>query len=442
MHFNHHTTMRFRAILLTSFLLLICTLVKAQTDTTAFMRSLISIDGVSQVTALPAEPFAEKYVLKIRQNMDGNDAAHGTFGQRLIVGYRGADRPTVMVTEGYFADYALRQGYEEELSQLFDANVVVCEYRYFAESVPEPCNWDYLTVDNSLRDLHHVRQALGQVFTGKWISTGISKGGQTTMFYRSVYPEDVDVSVSYVAPLNRAVEDGRHEPFLDHEVGTKEERDAIAKAQRTLMERKESLLPQFDSYVADKGYHFSLSNTDIYDYCVLELPFALWQWGTPTSTIPESTADDTTWFKFFMGIAGPDYFDCPSRFTPFHIQAARELGYYGYCSKGLKDLQHIKSTKGYLAQIMLPEEVRDIRFDKTLYKRTVAYLKHNDPRHIFIYGEIDPWSASGVAGWLDCAKKQNMRVYVQPRGSHLSRIGNMPENLRREIMDRLTEWLK
>ena len=91
---------------------------------------------------------------------------------------------------------------------------------------------------------------------------------------------------------------------------------------------------------------------------------------------------------------------------------------------------------------MLPAELRDIKFDKTLYKRTVKYLKENDPKHIFIYGEIDPWSASGVAGWLDCSKKQNMRVYVQPRGSHRARIGNMPEGMKAEIMSRLTEWLK
>ena len=35
-------------------------------------------------------------------------------------------------------------------------------------------------MDNSLADYHHVRQALGEIFKGKWISTGISKGGQTT----------------------------------------------------------------------------------------------------------------------------------------------------------------------------------------------------------------------------------------------------------------------
>lgn len=431
-----------KKILTSLFLFALTLTLNAQQDTTAFMRQLIGLEGVSGVTPLTSQFYQEKYVLKLRQNVDGADDSHGTFGQRLIVGLKGLDRPTVMVTEGYFAHYALNPNYVEELSRLFDANVVVCEYRYFAESVPEPCNWDYMTVDNSLRDLHHVRQTLGKIFPGKWISTGISKGGQTTMFYRATYPDDVDVSVSYVAPLNRAVEDGRHEKFLAKKVGTKAERDSILCAQQELMRRKTRLLPRLEQLAAERGYHFNLPCEEIYDYCVLEFPFALWQWGTSVSTLPSLGADDDAWWQTFVDNAGPEYFSCPSDFTPFHVQAARELGYYGYSSKGLKKWQTIQSTKGYLKKIMLPAELRDIKFDDTLYKRTCKYLRENDPKHIFIYGEIDPWSASGVAGWLDCSKKQNMRVYVQPRGSHKSRISNMPENLRNEIMDRLRSWLE
>ncbi len=414
----------------------------AQTDTTAFMRRLMQVDGVSGVTRLESDRYQEKYVMKIRQNVDGDTDEKGTFGQRIIVGLKGLDRPTVLVTEGYFAHYALNPGYEEELCRLFDANVIVCEYRYFAESVPEPCNWDYMTVDNSLRDYHRVRWAFDDVFTGKWISTGISKGGQTTMFYRATYPEDMDISVSYVAPLNRALEDGRHEKFLEKEVGTKEERDAILRAEQELMKRKTTLLPRFEAYAKERKYNYSLSYSDVYDYCVMELPFALWQWGTPVSDIPALSATDDVWFEYFVKTSGADYFSCPSDFTPFFVQAARELGYYGYSCKGLEQWQSIKSAKGYLHKLMLPEELRDIRFDKTLYKRTVKYLKKNDPKHIFIYGEVDPWTASGVAGWLDCSKKENMRVYVQPGGSHKARISNMPEDMKTSIMSRLTKWLE
>lgn len=429
--------------LTTSIFLVLATLgMSAQTATTPFMQQLCAVKGVSDVKPLETTKFKEKYVLKMEQQVDWKSQAKGTFGERIIVGMKGLDKPTVIVTEGYFADYGMRPDYEEELSALFDANVVLCEYRYFAESVPQPTNWDYMTVDNSLADYHHVRQALGTLFKGKWISTGISKGGQTTMFYRATYPDDVDVSVSYVAPLNRAVEDGRHEKFLAKKVGTKEERKVIKDAMQELMKRKPELMELFKQYNAEHDYHFYLSEEDIYDYCVLEYPFALWQWGTPVSTIPSLTADNQTWFSNMMEVAGPDYFIYPNRFMPFDVQASRELGYYGYSLKPIKKWTSLKDTKGYLKEIMLPDSLRGYDFDPTLYNRTVKYLKEEDPTHIFIYGEIDPWSASGVCTWLNCKKKENMRVYVQPRGSHRARINNMPDKMKQEIMDRLTKWLK
>lgn len=415
----------------------------AQTDSTLFMKQLCALDCVSEVQPLETTCFKEKYVLKMEQQVDWKTSAKGTFGERIFVGMKGLDKPTVIVTEGYSASYGLNPGYEEELSRLFDANVVLCEYRYFSQSVPVPTNWDYMTVDNSLADYHHVRQVFGQLFKGKWISTGISKGGQTTMFYRATYPDDVDVSVSYVAPLNRAVEDGRHEKFLAKKVGTKEERKVIRQAMQELMRRKPELMKLFHVYCEENDYQFLMSEEDVYDYCVLEFPFALWQWGTPVSSIPELTSDedDEVWFDCLMKVSSPDYFAYPSQYMPFDVQAVKELGYYGYSLKPIKKWTSLKSTKGYLKKMWLPDSLRKYDFDPALYKRTVKYLKKEDPKHIFIYGEIDPWSSSGVCTWLNCKKKKNMRVYVQPRGSHKARINNMPERMKTEIINRLTNWL-
>lgn len=420
--------------------------VLAQTDSTEFMKNLCALPGVSDVKKLETTRFPEKYVLKIRQNLDTDNAEAGTFNQRIIVGYVGEDRPTVIVTEGYNADYAMSPSYIEELSDLFDANMIFCEYRYFGESMPKPTDWNFLTVENSLGDLHNVNTTFRKLFKGKWISTGISKGGQTTMFYRTYYPNDVDVSVSYVAPLNKSVEDGRHEPFLRDEVGTKKERKAVHNAQLEMFKRKSSLVEMLEKKVKADGLNFNLPLDEIFDYELMEYPFAFWQWGTPVSEIPSSKDSDEVWFEHLMKVSGPDYFSVPGRYLSFNMQALRELGYYGYeIDPDFKKYCSISSTKDYLRRLMIPEsmgEWRNVSFDPTLYNKTVEYLKNNDPKHIFIYGEIDPWTASGVAGWLDCSGKQNMRVYVQPRGSHKARIGNMPEDMKAEIMERLNGWLK
>jgi len=422
--------------------LLVLTIVMMAQTETDFSKLLKALDGISDVQTLESPVFKEKYVMKIRQNVDGDNADKGTFGQRIFVCLRDINAPTVIVTEGYSASYGMNPRYDIELGRLFGANLVLCEYRYFDQSVPEPCNWDYMTVGNSLRDLHHVRQIIGQLFKGKWISTGASKGGQTTMFYRAYYPDDVDASVSYVAPLNRGVEDGRHEKFLAKKAGTAEDRAMVLKAQQEMLKRRDTMLPLFQKYCDEHNYHFYLPIDEIYDYVVMEYAFAHFQYGTKASQIPSLTGPDEPLFNHFMRVSGPDYFAYPNKYLPFDVQAIRELGYYGYSLKGLKKWTKVKNTKGYLNKIMLTPELRHYKFDPTLYKHTVKFLKKEDPTMIFIYGEADPWSASGVCTWLDCSKKANMRVYVQPGGDHGSNITNMPEPDKTDIMDRLNKWLQ
>jgi len=204
---------------------------------------LSALQGVTSVEKLATDLFPEKYLIKINQQVDQKKHNKGSFEQRVVVCHAGFDRPTLLVTEGYWASYGLSPRYMEELSKLFNTNIVLVEYRYFGESVPEPCDWDQLTVANSLADLHNVRETMGKIYTGKWIATGISKGGQTTMFYRSYYPDDVDMSVPYVAPLNKSLEDGRHEIFLSKLVGTAEERAKIEALQTELLKRRATLVP-------------------------------------------------------------------------------------------------------------------------------------------------------------------------------------------------------
>ena len=106
-------------------------------------KRLAALPGVSNVETLKSKHFPEKYVFFIKQQLDAKDASKGSFEQRVILCHRGFDRPTVLVTEGYNANYAMREGYIEELSQMFDTNVICAEYRYFDKSMPSPCNWDF-----------------------------------------------------------------------------------------------------------------------------------------------------------------------------------------------------------------------------------------------------------------------------------------------------------
>ena len=88
---------------------------------------------------------------------------------------------------------------------------------------------------------------------------------------------------------------------------------------------------------------------------------------------------------------------------------------------------------------MLPEDMRKMKFDKTLGNKIVRFLKKNDPKMIFIYGQNDPWTAAGVT-WLK--NKKNIHVFVEPGGSHLARIGTMSEDQKQKVMSLLRGWLE
>ena len=407
---------------------------------TVLQDKLKTISSITEIKPLESKEFAEKYVTYFTQPLDHDRPELGNFRQRVIVSHVGFDRPTVIVTEGYGASYALSPRYREELSRMFNTNMIFVEYRYFLESTPEPRDWQYLTAESSADDLHAVFKAFKKIYPGKWISTGISKGGQTTMLYRTSYPDDVDISVPYVGPLCYGVEDGRHEPFL-RQVGTAEERKAIEDFQLEVLKRKATLLPRFEKHCAEKGYEFFGSVEEIYDYSVLEYSFALWLWGTPVNTIPACDADDDAIYKHFMAISEPSYFAKGGGNESFFVQAARELGYYGYDIRPFKKYLSIKSSKGYLKKLMLPEDAKHIKFDKTLSKKITKFLKKNDPKMVFIYGEIDTWSAAAPM-WLDTSKKKNMHMFVQPRGSHRARINTLPEDMKQEAISIIKSWLE
>ena len=405
---------------------------------TVLEQKINAISAIKEIRPLETSEFSEKYVTYFTQPLDHRHPEKGSFRQRVIVYHVGFDRPTVIVTEGYGAAYALRSQYREELSKLLNANMIFVEYRYFLESTPEPKDWQYLTAENSADDLHAITTAFKNIYPGKWIATGISKGGQTTLLYRTFYPDDVDISVPYVAPLCYGVEDGRHEPFL-HKVSTPENRKIIEDFQLEALKRKATLLPRFEKYCTEKNYSFRAPIEEIYDYSVLEYSFALWQWGTPISSIPATTASDDEIFSHLLAISEPGYFTADSPNASFFVQAARELGYYGYDVQPFKQYLSIQSSEGYLHRLMLPEELKDMPFDKTLSKKITKFLKKQDPKMIFIYGQNDPWTAAGVT-WLK--NKKNIHVFIQPNGSHLARISTLPEAEKVKVMELINEWLK
>lgn len=397
-----------------------------------------ALEGVTEVKALPSGEFSEKYEVMLRQPLDWKNPEAGEFQQRVVVMHAGDDRPTMLITQGYGAGFALRENYREEISRLFNTNMVFVEHRYFDRSMPENPNWDYLTAENSAHDLHAIKSLFAELYPSKWIASGISKGGTTTMLYATFYPGDVDIYVPYVGPVCTGREDKRFNPFLQ-EVSTPGKRAEVEAFQKELLKRKDALMPLFEKYCNDHSLSFRIPLREVFDYCVLEYSFSLWQWGTDPATQPALTASDEELADFLLKAVGPEYFAIGGDNASFFVQAAKELGYYPYDLRPFKGLIELKSSKDYLRKIFIPEELRDVKFDKTLCKKMRKYLKNNDPKMLLVYGEDDPWTAPG-AGWA-ASGKHNMRYFVDPAGSHRARILTLPDEQKYLAIAILHQWL-
>ena len=411
------------------------------TTQVSFIDKIAHLEGVSNLTVLKTDNFVDKCVFFIEQPLDHKDPSKGVFKQRVFVSHRGFDRQTVFVTEGYGAAYGANTRYTNELTDLFNTNLVVVEHRYFLESTPVPRNWDYLTAENSANDLHRIFAALKTVYPQKWISTGVSKGGQTTMIYKTFFPDDMDIAVPYVGPLNRDVEDGRHEIFLREIVGTPQDRAVIQAFQLEILKRRSRLMPLFMAHCNERKFEFRVSLDEIFDFSVLEYSYAHWQYGTAIEKIPALTASDEELFNHFISVSSPRYFQDSNSIESFFVQAERELGYYGYDLEPFAALLTIKSIKGYLKKLVVPKDA-DVTFDRTLYEKICAYLAKEDPRMVFIYGEYDPWSATAADVSVNMKNKHNIIVAYVPKGSHSANIRKLPEDVQKRVIEAITKWLE
>lgn len=402
----------------------------------SYMQTQESIKEITEINGNPF--FAHTYQIMVRQPLNYADTLNGFFMQRVFVAEKQKNNPVVLVTEGYAAHYAVNPSYIEELAELLDASQICVEHRYFGQSIPDSLNWDYLAVSNAANDHHRIVQLFKPYFEGKWLNTGISKGGQTALAHRAFFPNDVDLTVAYVAPLNFGVEDGRHEPFIE-KTGLEHDRKAIFNFQLDVLKRRTELVPMLKDYCEAKNLHSRMCFDEMLDYMVLEYPFAFWQWGSPVGNIPTASANTETVFSYLTELSDPGYFtDEGSRhYQAFFVQAACELGYYGYATKPLKKWLNIKSTSGYLVNYMVPQGA-EVSYKPETSLKVDAFLKGPARNVVLIYGEVDPWTASAAVVSADPSN----RKIVNPGGSHKTRISTLPEDIQKSLIEDIRERME
>lgn len=379
--------------------------------------------------------FEAAYELKIRQPLDHQHPENGYFYQRAFLTHKGYDRPTVICTEGY--DRPRNRVYE--LTELLGANQLDVEHRYFGESVPDSIDYQYLNLEQATADLHHINQLFRQIYSGKWLSTGISKGGQTTIFYRYFYPDDVDVSVPYVAPLNLELEDKRIYAFLDT-VGTAECRANIKAVQIRLLKNRQEALTKLHWFSKGAKLKFTyLTPEQAFEYAVLEYPFSFWQWGHDCSKIPDAKAPLDSTLNHFLEVSGLDFFSDESmeNYASHYYQAGDEMGYYGYKTDDFKGLLKALPMQPNPSAVFMPKKM-PTSFDGELPRKVAHWLDEQGNHFIYINGDSDTWSATAVRP----SGKTNSVWFFMPKTDHgKARIKNMTKADREKLISTLEGWL-
>ncbi|MCF8225380.1 MAG: aminopeptidase [Bacteroidales bacterium] len=375
------------------------------------------------------------YEVLFEQPIDHRDTTKGYFSQRLYISHVDASKPVVLVTEGYNAGHY----YTSEPASLMQCNQIIAEHRYFGESVPDSIQWEFLTTWQSASDHHQIINAFKKFYTGKWITTGISKGGQTVMFHSYYYPEDVSLRIPYVAPLNNCVEDERIYHFLDH-VGSRKCRKKIREFQEMALREQDTLLPVFKSFSKRKNYTYDIVGgfEKAYEYSVLEYSFAFWQWGyCDCIDIPDENSSPSGIISHMNMVAGFDYFadQFIQQYQPFFYQAYTEMGYYGYDLEEFAPLlRHV--TDGRF-NFTLPSDI-PVTFNDSILIKVEGYIRKEANNFIFIYGEYDTWSATAVR----LSNKTNSKIFYKNKGSHRTRISNMPENQQKKVIETINDFLE
>lgn len=376
--------------------------------------------------------FQKKYAIKLIQPLDHENPGAGFFQQRMFLSHAGYEEPMVLITEGYAAG----KNYVRELAEILRGNELQVEYRYFGESKPDKIDWNLLNSRQASHDYHRIYKLFKKVYKKQWVSTGWSKGGQTSLIYRRHFPEDMAAVIAYDAPVNLALEEPRIDAFFDN-VGDELCRHRLIVFQRAVLRSKAAILLLYEEHCKEQGFTFTkITPLKAFEYTVLEYPFSFWQYHTlDCNEIPGEGATPQVLFDHLREVVSlGSYTDRAFQSTAMK-QFATELGYYRYVTKNVKDLLS-EGENDYPNNSFGPEEA-DLAFDPTFMEDIYQWLLTRGNNIIYIYGENDPWSAPR----LHNLKATNAKMFWVKNGNHYSFIRTLSDAQHKELIQTLEEWL-
>lgn len=378
--------------------------------------------------------FSQSNTLYLTQPIDHTDPSKGRFKQKLFISHKDFESPMVMYLSGYNSP---NNKYVTEPALMLQANQLHVEHRFFGDSAPKDIPWEYLTIEQAAADHHRIVQLLKQLYPGPWLNTGISKGGQTVMYHKAFYPDDVDASVVYVAPLNQALQDPRIEQFL-YSVGSEDCRNKVLGYQLELLLNYNRSLDLFKEFTANKGYEYGVPVENAFELSVFEYGFAFWQWNADCASIPDASRSLEEKMEHLFTLDAPGFFTSStmSGIYPFFYQSYTQMGMYGYDVDPFSELTQVYKEDVDNYETFIPED-KELEFDGTTHKWVRETLDKGGNDMIFIYGGNDPWSATAY----EPTTNTNAIRFTIEGGNHASRMAHLSPEEFKQAKDSLIHWM-
>lgn len=366
-------------------------------------------------------------------------APGSTFPQTATLLFRSYQAPMVLASTGYGISKTPSQG---EPTSLLQANQLTVEHRFFNASTPSPVDWSKLDILQAATDLHRFVDAFKPLFAGKWLNTGGSKGGMTSLFHRRFYPLDLDATLAYVAPVNLGNPDPRYLAFVDAR-GTGASRAALEAWQQAILDRRAEVRALLEADAARQAATLSFLGSDrALEIAVLEAPFTLWQYSGAglAAQCPPPTATSQALYAFldaiYFGVIGSVSDATLSYYAAYYYQCATQLGYPQVKESHLAGL-HFPGQD-------LPEHYPPANVSKPYTAAAMQdvqdWVRTGATRLLLVYGENDPWSA-GAFDVPPAAQARDNHVYIVPGGNHGARLAQLPAPQRAEAYALLSTWM-
>ena len=393
---------------------------------------LHTIPGMT-VNEEPVDGGYRFFRLEYEQPADHDDPDGVTFRQRMTLLHSDRDAPVVLHTSGY---YAYDEPFAAELTYLLGANQLHVEQRFFEPSRPDPADWSLLTIAQAAADHHRIIEAMAPYYGAAWVSSGASKGGMTSVFHRRFYPDDVDATVAYVAPISHGAPDDSYQPFFDT-VGTADCRAALRDYQIELLTRREEMVARMEDFGADNGITFdrSAGAAGAFEDSVVEFPWGFWQYAEASdcAAIPPTSATDAELWSFHQDLGDLAFYGDQEieDYLPYFYQAELELGYPSVPSAHIDDLLETQEIE----RDYLPAGV-SASFDPSAMEDIEAWVQSDGSRLLFIYGGNDPWTA----GAFDLGSASDSFLYVAPGLNHAASIADLTDDDQSAALSALERW--